>query len=181
MPEPFIALLRAVNVGGGGKLPTKTFVQILNDLKLQSVSTYIQTGNAVFLGAKKDKAKQPARIAAAIDDACGFKPDVIVLTLDEIAQIIESNTIAAPDLNASRLFVHFLTSKPAKPDLAKLDSLLLPSEQYALTDKALYFYAPDGVAPSKAYGRIEKLLGVTATARNWRTTCKLRDMAKAIA
>ena len=44
----YIVLLRAINAGGVNSLPMKEFVQILEHMGLESVRTYIQTGNAVF-------------------------------------------------------------------------------------------------------------------------------------
>jgi uncharacterized protein (DUF1697 family) len=44
----YIALLRAVNVGGTGKLPMANFRALLLDLGYRNVETYIQSGNAVF-------------------------------------------------------------------------------------------------------------------------------------
>ncbi len=59
-----------------------------------------------------------------------------------------------------------------------LDSIKSRSESYTLIGKAFYFHAPDGIGRSKLAARAEKLLGVDATARNWRTVSKLIAMAK---
>jgi uncharacterized protein (DUF1697 family) len=47
-----------------------------------------------------------------------------------------------------------------------------------LNDRVLYLFTPEGFGTSKLAGRIEKLLGVEATARNWRTVTTLLEMAK---
>ena len=44
----FIALLRAVNVGGTGKLSMKELKAACEAAGLQNVSTYIASGNLVF-------------------------------------------------------------------------------------------------------------------------------------
>ena len=44
----FVALLRAVNVGGTGKLPMSDLKTICEELGFASVRTYIASGNVVF-------------------------------------------------------------------------------------------------------------------------------------
>jgi uncharacterized protein (DUF1697 family) len=47
-----------------------------------------------------------------------------------------------------------------------------------LTNKVLYFYAPEGFGISKLGAKVERLLGVDTTARNWRTVGKLLELAR---
>jgi uncharacterized protein (DUF1697 family) len=44
----FVALLRAVNVGGTGKLPMNELKNICEELGFGAVRTYIASGNVVF-------------------------------------------------------------------------------------------------------------------------------------
>jgi uncharacterized protein (DUF1697 family) len=67
---------------------------------------------------------------------------------------------------------------PQHPDLATLTSLKQTNEQFKLIENVFYLYAPDGIGRSKLAERIEKALGVAATARNWRTVCQIMAMAK---
>jgi len=62
-----------------------------------------------------------------------------------------------------------------------LDALKSPSETYELGAAALYPHAPDGIGRSKLVEKVEKCLGVEATARNWRTVSKLHELAMTIA
>ena len=48
----YVALLRAINVGGSGKLPMKTLVSLCTGLGFADVRTYIQSGNVVFTSKK---------------------------------------------------------------------------------------------------------------------------------
>ncbi len=57
-------------------------------------------------------------------------------------------------------------------------SLAVNGERFALDGKVYYLHTPGGFGPSKLAGRVERLLGVQATARNWRTTTTLLSMAK---
>jgi uncharacterized protein (DUF1697 family) len=56
----FIALLRAVNVGGTGKLPMSDLKSICEELGFTSVRTYIASGNVVFASRKSEAAIKSA-------------------------------------------------------------------------------------------------------------------------
>jgi uncharacterized protein (DUF1697 family) len=47
--------------------------------------------------------------------------------------------------------------------------------------KVLYLHLPDGFGTSKLATRADKVIGVTATARNWNTVRKLYELAEAAA
>jgi len=57
-----------------------------------------------------------------------------------------------------------------------MDEIKTPTERYKLIDKVYYLHTPDGFGKSKLAARCEKLLGVPATARNWRTVKKILEM-----
>ena len=52
----FIALLRAVNVGGTGKLPMTELKAMCEALGFTGVRTYIASGNVVFTSRKSESA-----------------------------------------------------------------------------------------------------------------------------
>jgi uncharacterized protein (DUF1697 family) len=74
------------------------------------------------------------------------------------------------------LHLFFLDEAPSQPDLKSLDAIKTDNERYKLAGKVFYLHAPDGVGNSKLAARVEKLLGVTASGRNWNTVCKLAEM-----
>ena len=75
----------------------------------------------------------------------------------------------------------FLASAPENPDLAGFEKYRARDEEFSLKKQVLYFWAPDGIGRSKLFARIEKFLGVARTARNWRTVCKLLELARDVA
>lgn len=181
MTHTYITLLRAVNVGGSNALPTKHFVQILTELGLRNVRTYIQTGNAVFQTEEEEAADLTAKIGAAIERHRGFAPEVMVLRLDELESAIAANPYPEAEANPKSVHLTFLTVVPQSPDLTALENLRKDSERFTLDGRVFYLYAPEGVARSKLFQRIERALGVAGTARNWRTTCKLLEIARDMA
>ena len=55
-----VALLRAVNVGGTGKLPMSDLKDICEELGFGAVRTYIASGNVVFTSRKPEAAVKAA-------------------------------------------------------------------------------------------------------------------------
>jgi uncharacterized protein (DUF1697 family) len=175
----FIALLRSVNAGGLNTLTSKDFVAALETLELANIKTYIQTGNAVFQSTANDAKQLPTKIQAALEEYHGFAPVVVILSLAELEKAIASNPFPEADANPKSLHLIFLVSKPKTPDLEALEKVKAESEGFKLVEKIFYFYAPEGVGRSRAFAKAEKCLGVSGTARNWRTVNKLLELARA--
>jgi uncharacterized protein (DUF1697 family) len=178
-----IVLLRAVNVGGTGKLAMADFRQVLADLGYRNIQTYIQSGNAVF-DAKGAPAKVSRDIAAALEKRVGRPIDVVVRTREELALIIESNPFAAEAAaDGARVAVAFLATAAPASAKAGLDDIVTryPTrhDRYHLAGDTLYLHLPDGAADTKFAGKpLERALGgVMGTARNWNTVVKLLEMA----
>jgi len=73
------------------------------------------------------------------------------------------------------------TPSPAlqtRADCAK--SALSARRRQAYSKVVFYLHAPDGIGRSKLAASAERLLGVPLTARNWRTICKIKDLAEAL-
>jgi len=173
----WFALLRGINVGGTGILPMKDLVATLEELGLSGVKTYIQSGNAVF---QSPESKSPAlakKIADSIATQHGFRPHVLVLSHKELSQAVTRNPFPDAEVEPKTLHLFFLADVPANPDLGALNVIKSDSERFVLDKRVFYLHAPDGIGRSKLATRAEKLLGVAATARNWRSVEKILEMA----
>lgn len=144
----FVALFRGINVGGRNVLPMAELTNVLQDLGLKNVETYIQSGNVVFQTNFKDTAEINEKLSSAIEKSHGFKAQVLLLKPDELEKAVKSNPFPEAELQPKSLHLFFLTS------------------------------APEGIGKSKLAARVEKELGVAATARNWRTVIKILEMVK---
>jgi len=173
----YIALFRGINVGGNGSLPMTELVATLEEIGARKVRTYIQSGNAVFESAEKNVARLSKRLSAEIMKRRGFEPHVNILSLEAFAKAIAENPFPDAVNEPSSLHLGFLGSSPKSPDLNRLSSLRKESERFHLTESVFYLHAPDGVGRSKLAASSEKLLGVPMTDRNWRTVCKVMEMA----
>ena len=174
----YIALFRGINVGGNNILPMKALVTILESLGCQNVKTYIQSGNVAFRHPEGQKNVLKENIGNAIDTRHGFKPHILLLDQTEFKNAVTQNPYPVDDGKA--LHVFFLATKAENPDLNALEALKTPTESFTLTQSCFYLHAPDGIGRSKLATKVEKTLGVPATARNWNTVDKLNTMIATI-
>ena len=177
--DTYIALLRGINVGGHNSLPMKTLAAIMESLGLRNIRTYIQSGNVVFDYSGHDDYLIPQKITSEIDQQFGFSPLVIILTLQEFERVVTNNPFDRQVSDLQNLHFGFLASKPDQPDLVKMESLKANSEQFHLTDRVFYLFAPMGIGKSKLATQVEKLIGVPMTDRNFRTVQKILEIAHA--
>jgi uncharacterized protein (DUF1697 family) len=176
--ESYVALFRGLNVGGKNVLPMKALGDFLENLVFRNVETYIQSGNVVFESSDKSAARLSAKIRSEMERCLGIKSHVLLLRLEELKEAILANPFSEAASDPRALHVGFLTAVPQNPNLQKLESLKKKSERYHLTDKVFYLHAPEGVGRSKLAANVERVLAVTMTGRNWRTVCKIWEMAK---
>jgi uncharacterized protein (DUF1697 family) len=174
----YIALFRGINVGGNCPLPIKELVATLEEIGARKVRTYIQSGNAVFESAEKNLARLSRKLSAEIMKRRGFEPYVHILTLEALDKAVAENPFPEAVADPSSLHLGFLASPPKNPDLEKLSSLRRESERFHLTEGVFYLHAPEGVGRSKLAANSEKLLGVPMTDRNWKTVCKVMEIAR---
>ena len=175
----WIALFRGINVGGRHKLPMKDLKALLEALGLDEVRTYIQSGNVVFRGADADRSTLAHRITGAVGKRFGFEPQIHLLAPDEIRHAVTANPFPEAAADPRSLHLFFLQPAPTDPPFDRLDEIRSGRERYLLRDDLLYLHTPDGFGRSKLAERAERLLQVSATARNWRTVNKLAAMAAA--
>jgi uncharacterized protein (DUF1697 family) len=176
--KTYIALFRAINVGGKNSLPMKELIAVLEDLGARNAKTYIQSGNAVLVSPEKDTSQLSNKIRSEIKKRRGFEPHVLLLELEDIERAIRKNPFPEAATDPTTLHAGFLASVPEKPNLKTLESLKSESERFQLIDKVFYLHAPEGIGRSKLAANAEKLLGAPMTDRNWRTVCKIREMAQ---
>ena len=177
----YVILLRAVNVGGYGKLSMADLRKALSGMGFEKVETYIQSGNAV-VDSKLSPDKVGPSIAAGLQKLTGSPVDVIVRTHDQLDKLIRANPFAAEAADGTRVHVAFLSAPAAPTARAALESIVqkYPTrrDRYHLAGDHIYFHFPDGAADTKFTGKaLDKAIGAVGTARNWNTVVKLHAMS----
>lgn len=167
----FVALLRAVNVGGTGALSMVRLKEICAELGFNGAATYIQSGNVVFeatVAEKAVKAKLEKALAAELGKPCG----AMVRTAAELEAVLAANPFknAAPN----QVIVVFLDEPP---DAKALASVKTPGkEELSVVGRELFIHYPDGQGQSK----LKVPFAATGTGRNVNTVTKLVAMATAL-
>ena len=168
----YVALLRAVNVGGTGKLPMTVLARMCEAAGFEEVKTYIASGNVVFRSESQED-----QVRSVLEDQlrgyAGRDVGVIVRTGDEIADTLARNPFAdAPGNRVMALFVDGVL--PVDP----LEGVTgIRDEQVRLGRRELFVLYPEGMANTRLRIPGEK----TGTARNMNTVAKLAEMATALA
>lgn len=166
--QAWVALLRAVNVGGTGKLPMETLRALCVEAGFGAVRTYIASGNVVLhsaLGEAQVKAKLEAALAAYAGKPVG----VLVRSAAEMAAVLDANPFSAAAPN--RTVAIFLDAPPPAGALAAAAGVA--GEEMALGKREIYVHYGDGMADSKLRIPAAK----AGTARNMNTVAKLARMA----
>jgi uncharacterized protein (DUF1697 family) len=164
----FVALLRAVNVGGTGKLPMGDLKEICESLGFGSVRTYIASGNVVFVSLKSEAAVK-AGLEKRLETYAGKSVGVMMRTAAEMAPVLADNPF--PDAAPNRTMAVFLDRAPPADTLAAVRGR--NDEQIGLGRREIYIHYGDGMAKSKLVVPAAK----TGTARNINTVAALAKMA----
>lgn len=164
----YVALLRAVNVLGTGKLPMTELKSMCEIAGFQSVRTYIASGNVVFQSKKKE-AQVKAILEASLLAYSGKPMAALVRTAQEMANVLAANPYA--DHPGDRTVAIFLDHVPTQSDLDCVSKLT--NERLCLGTREIYVAYPDGIGQSRLNLPASRL----GTARNMNTIAKLAQMA----
>ena len=171
MMGAFVALLRAVNVGGTGKLPMSDLKAMCEEAGFTNVRTYIASGNVVF-----ERDYEEAEVAAALDKklkAYAGKPvGVLVRTAAEMAAVVKKNPF--PKAPPNRTVAILLDAPP--PGDALDHAKGRKDEEMRLGEREIYIHYPSGQADS----RLRIPAASAGTARNMNSVAKLAAMAAEI-
>ncbi len=174
--QTWVALFRGINVGGKNILPMAKLKLLLPSLNCTKVRTYIQSGNVIFESASKSKANLTKRLLDAVEGEFDFRPKVLLLTAGEFLAAKTKNPFPKAVAEPKTLHFYFLDAVPEAPNTAAIRNLATETESFQLIDRIFYLHTPEGIGQSKLASNAERKLGVTATARNYRTVEKIADL-----
>jgi uncharacterized protein (DUF1697 family) len=176
----YVAFLRAVNVGGTNKVPMAHLRDALTSAGLGGVTTVLQSGNVVFRS-RAAAGAAATLVAGTIEQAFGLQIGVVIRSAAQLAAVAATNPFLdpEPDRDAKTLHVAFLSKRPTATAVAKLDPDRSPPDAFAVVGREVYLSYPDGSGRSRlTLDYLEKALGVTGTARNWRTVQRLAALVE---
>jgi len=164
----FVALLRAVNVGGTGKLPMSELKAMCEELGFAAVRTYIASGNVVFTSRKSEAAIKSA-LEQRLHAYAGAPVGVLVRSAAAMAQVAADNPF--PKAAPNRTVAIFLDKAPPADALSGIRGQ--KNEELRLGRREIYVHYGEGMAKSKLVVPAAK----TGTARNINTVAALAKMA----
>ena len=168
MPS-FVALLRAVNVGGTGKLAMRDLEALCRDAGLANVRTYIASGNVVFTSDAPEH-ELKAAIEARLLVYVGKRVGVLIRTAAEMAGVVAGNPF--PNAPGNRVTAIFLDG-PTSPDMLEGVTGRAPDETLILGAREIYVQYGSGMAITK----LRVAAAAEGTARNMNTISRLAGMA----
>jgi uncharacterized protein (DUF1697 family) len=167
MPR-YVALIRAVNVGGTGKLPMQKLQAICVEAGFADVETYIASGNVVF-DSKASATKIKAELEKRLSNYASRRMSVAVRTASEMRAIEEANPF--PKAPAKFTMVFFLDK--AAPRDALDHATGIKGEKMHLGRREIFVHYGEGMGRSKLKIPATEM----GTARNMNTVAKLAEMA----
>jgi|SRR5467141_2291308 len=175
----YIAMLRGINVGGQKLVKMEKLRSSFVSLQFKQVITYVQSGNVIFDASKAPSTKLSELIRERISGDFGFQIPVVLRTVVGMKKIVHDNPfLKDTKIDHSKLHVTFLSQLPATANNGRLDGLDSDPDQFRVRGQEIYLYCPNGYGRSKlSNNAIEKLLGVEATTRNWKTVNTLAEMS----
>jgi uncharacterized protein (DUF1697 family) len=162
----YVALLRAVNVGGV-KLLMADLAAMCRDAGFARVETYIASGNVVF-----ESTLAPAKVKAALESRllnhAGKPVGVVLRTGQEMLAVLKANPFKTADPKFT--YTIFLDEPPPKDAVARASGI--EDEELRLGKREIYVHYPSGMGRSKLKIPAAK----AGTARNLNTVAKLAEM-----
>jgi len=167
----YVALLRAVNVGGTGKLPMSDLKALCQKAGFAEVQTYIASGNVVFTS-KKSAAGVKAALEDQLELYAGKRVAVHVRSAAELAEVLAANPF--PNEAPNRTIAIFLDERPPRNTLETVTGR--DGEKIQLGRREIYIYYGEAMASSK----LKIPAAQTGTGRNMNTVAKLVELAAAL-
>lgn len=171
----WVGLLRGVNIGPRNRIAMADLRALVDDLGLGPARTYIASGNVLLHAPKAGRAKLARALQEAIVDATGLDVPVVLRTAAELRAVVDNHPFGR---DTSHTYVTFLDGKPTAACVARIDAKAVEPDRFVVRGSDVYLHYPNLVTGSRLTGALlERSLGVAGTARNWRTTVRLAELA----
>jgi uncharacterized protein (DUF1697 family) len=166
----YIALLRGINVGAHHRIKMQDLKELLASMRLENVTTYIQSGNVIFHSSEEKDFLQN-KMENEIRHVFGFSAPVILRTDQELKEII----LSCPYAEVEGVHLALLQGEPTEKDINILLGNQSAKEECYVIGKEVYLFLHEGIRNSKLASSFQKL-ETPSTVRNWKTIKKLKAM-----
>lgn len=172
-----VALLRGINLGARRRVAMADLRQHLTAAGFAEVRTFQQSGN-VLLRSDAHPTELERALEAAIAERFELETRVVSRTAGELARIVAGDPFGEVADDPRRYQVSFLDGEPDPEAVRTIEAAAVAPERVAFRGREVYAWHPGGILDSPVAKLLaDRRLGVTATARNWRTVTKLLELA----
>jgi uncharacterized protein (DUF1697 family) len=167
----YIALLRAINVGGQ-RVKMAQLRSLFEALGFANVQTFIASGNLFFATSQTDAATLERQIESHLKHALGYEVATYIRTPAELLTIAEYQPF--PERDGGGLYIAFLPRQPDSAASERLLALQTPIDDLLVHGREIYWHCRATFSESTLSGALlEKTLGMPMTLRNSTTVRKL--------
>ena len=163
----YVALIRAVNVSGTGKLPKEQLKAMGEACGFGNVRTFINSGNLLFTSSLAESTAKE-RIENRLAKYFGKAVPAFVRSAKEMAEAVEKNPFT--DDKPSRVMAHFIDDEPAQTMLD--EGRDVAGERLALGPRFIYVSYGEGIGKTKLKLPAVKM----GTARNMNSVAKMAEL-----
>ncbi|MGH3072628.1 MAG: DUF1697 domain-containing protein [Gaiellaceae bacterium] len=172
-----VALLRGINLARARRVGMADLRELLEREGYGDVRTHLQSGNVV-LSSPLTPRRLEAELERLLERRFGFSVPVLVRTRAELAKVVAADPLRAVATDDSRYLVSFLSRRLPAKAARELEAADVAPERIAVAGREIYAWLPGGFQRSRAAKLLDdSRLGVTSTARNWKTVAKLLELA----
>ena len=154
---------------------------LYKDLGFVDAETYIQSGNVIFSSAADEPVSEISlKIEKAILERFNYNIPVSIRTIEEMRILFSVNPfLREENFEPSKMAVIFLHEKSSKEQIQKVINIDYPPDKFKISGSEIFIYCPNGFGRTKLYTNFfEKKMGVTGTARNWKTIITILQIAE---
>lgn len=137
--------------------------------------TYIQSGNLVF-GANGSANELGSRLSAGVAQRFGFEVDLLILSADQLEDIVARCPFGDGDKDPARVNIYFHLSAPA--NTSDIESDPNSPDRFFRDKEAHFIWTPDGLSKSALAERLTRRIAPVTTGRNLRTCRKILELSK---
>ena len=170
----YVALLRAINVGGH-VVKMDALRKHFTKMGFGNVETFIASGNVLF-DATEPAAALEERIAFALERALGYPVGAFVRTPAELAAVIEHEPFPIDIIDPAKhsLYIGFLGSKPSAKTISNVVALRTAVDELHIHKRELYWGCRVRFSETEIKGpALARALGMEMTVRSITTVRKL--------
>jgi len=179
--QTYISFLRGVNMTGHNSIKMTDLSALYKNLGFSDPETYIQSGNVIFSSVNELAVPDIAfKIEKAILERFEYYVPVMIRTVEEMGKLLSVNPfLDEENFEPSKMAVILLYENPSEAQIQKVINIEYPPDKFKISGSEIFIYCPNGFGRTKLYTNFfEKKMGVTGTARNWKTVTTILNIAE---